>query len=207
MNNIAFASEGPIMDGTWYNPKNGDSFTVSDTFFQDNQLMVKTTDGRILDYNFMQNYVKSDKPIPKIEKTPSLPKEVHDLLAKDDDMGILEDDKNLMRPNLGNISEQRNPIQQPQQDTDLAIITKALSKRTKPVIDFNIKWNEYPENEINMLMDLMEVDKDKIIDYYISNIDIQRVKADIQESLKKYINKKATKPEAVEQPKKVKKSK
>lgn len=210
MNNISFASEGPIMDGTWYNPQNGDSFTVRDTFFENNQLIVKTTDGRMLDYNFIQNYVKSDKPIQKIDKQPDIPKEVSDLLIKDDNSGMLEDDKNLIRPNLGNISEQRNQAQQ--QDTDLAIIVKALSKRTKPVIDFNIKWNEYPENEIDMLMNLMEIDKDKIINYYTSNIDIQLIKNDIQKSLEKYINKKITKieppkTEPTEQPKKTKKSK
>lgn len=210
MNNISFASEGPIMDGTWYNPQNGDSFTVRDTFFENNQLIVKTTDGRMLDYNFIQNYVKSDKPIQKIDKQPDIPKEVSDLLIKDDNSGMLEDDKNLIRPNLGNISEQRNQVQQ--QDTDLAIIVKALSKRTKPVIDFNIKWNEYPENEVDMLMNLMEIDKDKIINYYTSNIDIQLIKNDIQKSLEKYINKKITKveppkTEPTEQPKKTKKSK
>lgn len=210
MNNISFASEGPIMNGTWYNPQNGDSFTVRDTFFENNQLIVKTTDGRMLDYNFIQNYVKSDKPIQKIDKQPDIPKEVSDLLIKDDNSGMLEDDKNLIRPNLGNISEQRNQAQQ--QDTDLAIIVKALSKRTKPVIDFNIKWNEYPENEIDMLMNLMEIDKDKIINYYTSNIDIQLIKNDIQKSLEKYINKKITKveppkTEPTEQPKKTKKSK
>lgn len=210
MNNISFASEGPIMDGTWYNPQNGDSFTVRDTFFENNQLIVKTTDGRMLDYNFIQNYVKSDKPIQKIDKQPDIPKEVSDLLIKDDNSGMLEDDKNLIRPNLGNISEQRNQVQQ--QDTDLAIIVKALSKRTKPVIDFNIKWNEYPENEVDMLMNLMEIDKDKIINYYTSNIDIQLIKNDIQKSLEKYINKKITKveppkTESTEQPKKTKKSK
>lgn len=210
MNNISFASEGPIMDGTWYNPQNGDSFTVRDTFFENNQLIVKTTDGRMLDYNFIQNYVKSDKPIQKIDKQPDIPKEVSDLLIKDDNSGMLEDDKNLIRPNLGNISEQRNQAQQ--QDTDLAIIVKALSKRAKPVIDFNIKWNEYPENEIDMLMNLMEIDKDKIINYYTSNIDIQLIKNDIQKSLEKYINKKITKveppkTEPTEQPKKTKKSK
>ena len=56
INNISFNGEGPVMSGTWYNPKTGDSFTVEDSYFQDNQYLVKTTDGRMLDYNFIQNY-------------------------------------------------------------------------------------------------------------------------------------------------------
>ena len=27
MNNLVFNNEGPVMDGTWYNPNNGDKFT------------------------------------------------------------------------------------------------------------------------------------------------------------------------------------
>jgi len=63
MPNISFDSGMPIIEGTWYNPKTGDSFTARDTFFEDNNLIVMTTDGRRMNYNSLQNYVKSDKPI------------------------------------------------------------------------------------------------------------------------------------------------
>ena len=33
---LTFGSEGPIIDGTWYNPQTGDSFTVRDSFFGQN---------------------------------------------------------------------------------------------------------------------------------------------------------------------------
>jgi hypothetical protein len=59
MQGISFSIDGPVMTGTWYNPKNGDSFTVRDTYFEDNQYMVITTDGRRMDYNMIQNYIKS----------------------------------------------------------------------------------------------------------------------------------------------------
>ena len=62
-NGITFGSDGPMMDGTWYNPKTGDSFTVRNTFFEDNQFIIQTTDGRVLNYEQIQNYVKSDKPM------------------------------------------------------------------------------------------------------------------------------------------------
>lgn len=62
-NEITFdGSNGPIMSGTWINPKNGDVFTVRDSFFQDNQFIVMTTDGRSLDYNMIQDYIKTEKP-------------------------------------------------------------------------------------------------------------------------------------------------
>ena len=37
MNNLMFTGDGPLMTGHWHNYKTGDSFTVADTFFQDNQ--------------------------------------------------------------------------------------------------------------------------------------------------------------------------
>ena len=46
-----FSGETPMMEGKWYNPHTGDSFTVRNTFFEDNQLVVQTMDGRLLEYN------------------------------------------------------------------------------------------------------------------------------------------------------------
>ena len=62
MNNLTFGMEGPIMDGTWYNTQTGDSFTVRNSFFEDNQYIVQTTDGRILRYDQIQNYILFHHP-------------------------------------------------------------------------------------------------------------------------------------------------
>lgn len=53
---------GPIMEGTWFNPTTGDRFTVRDSFFEDNNYVVVTTDGRTLTYSQFQNYVKDTTP-------------------------------------------------------------------------------------------------------------------------------------------------
>ena len=45
--------EGPILSGHWYNPSTGDSFTVKDTYFEDNNLYVITTDGRRMNYDMI----------------------------------------------------------------------------------------------------------------------------------------------------------
>lgn len=85
-NNISFdISSGPIMSGTWKNPASGDTFTVKDVFFQDNQLIVQTTDNRYLDYNFVQNYVRCEDNEQNqfqnnAKNNNSIPKEVLDIL-------------------------------------------------------------------------------------------------------------------------------
>ena len=40
---MMFGGEGPVMQGTWYNPTTGDAFTVRDSFFEDNQYVITTT--------------------------------------------------------------------------------------------------------------------------------------------------------------------
>ena len=52
-----FTNDGPMMTGTWYNPTNGDSFTVADSFFQDNQYIVKIVDnnGNMATYGHIAN--------------------------------------------------------------------------------------------------------------------------------------------------------
>lgn len=71
--------EGPMLEGHWYNPKTGDSFTVRDTFFEDNNLIVMTTDGRRMNYDMISKYVKTDKPMPKqkpVAKKQEIPQSI-----------------------------------------------------------------------------------------------------------------------------------
>lgn len=58
---IGFDSNTPIMQGTWYNPRTGDSFTVRDSFFENNEYVVSTTDGRMIPASKMQSYVRASE--------------------------------------------------------------------------------------------------------------------------------------------------
>lgn len=62
-NTIEGFSGTPILEGNWVNPETRDWFTVKDCFFEDNNYVVMTTDGRRLDYSIIQHYVQtSAKP-------------------------------------------------------------------------------------------------------------------------------------------------
>ena len=206
-----FTNDGPMMTGTWYNPTNGDSFTVADSFFQDNQYIVKTTDGRLLDYNFIQHYIKSDKPIPKQpteQKKEKLPEEVANLLVNNDD--ILEEDLQLIsNNNLGNLkdNQRNNPSQkthtQPTTNvsTELVIVQKALSKTSEPLMNIDITWNNFPSKEIGLLTEVMDINVDDVISYYLSQIDMQGIYNNLATCLIEFIKNKlggATKLESKE---------
>lgn len=184
INNISFNGEGPVMSGTWYNPQTGDSFTVEDSYFQDNQYLVKTTDGRMLDYNFIQNYVKSDAPIPK-QNTPtkvqSHPQEVLDMIKPDPN--ILLEDQALIS---GNSSVgPTNSYYINKSYTEDPIISRALSRKPLPKVDFKIDEKSFPKKAIDMLIEIMGVTEEEIVEWYINKIDINVIKEGIKESLKK----------------------
>lgn len=193
MNNydaMIFSGETPVMSGTWYNPGTGDSFTVADTFFQDNQYLVKTTDGRMLDYNIIQNYIKSDTPIPKTSEKPvkdpwsavkeSLPKEVNDILDNNSDQNedILPDDLELIRPrSLGNLNDthtRSQPAVQTSNPFDV-IIERALSKKSQPLLSTVVNWDDFPKKEIELLINVLDIDINDIIRWYVSQIDISKI--------------------------------
>lgn len=209
---MIFSGEAPVMSGTWYNPLNGDSFTVADTFFQDNQYIVKTTDGRMLDYNFIKSYIKSDKPIPVQKNTAveQLPKEVSNILLKESDNlnsplndtlqndmlqnDILPEDMDLIKPrSLGNIntptSTSINTPTQPHNPFGV-IIERALAKKEQPLLEVKVNWEDFPLKEIELLTSVLDLSIDEIIQWYISQIDIPQIEHIIAKTLTETITRK-----------------
>ena len=206
MNNMTFGTEGPIMEGTWYNTQTGDSFTVQNSFFEDNEFIVQTTDGRILRYNQIQNYIKSDKPIEmptkqQITQQESLPAEVAGLLEDSYQDMILPEDMAMISgvpSSLGNLNSNNSNnsfIQNPgtpvtyATESNYNIISKALSKRDLPNFQVEIDWKSCPLKEMNMLMDLMDVEESEIIEWYLSQVDVETTTYMIKEVLKDFISK------------------
>ena len=189
---MMFGGEGPVMSGTWYNPHTGDAFTVRDSFFEDNQYVVTTTDGRYFRYDQLQNYVQSDMKLEdlkkmKIENKPveKLPAEVSELIDTDaayNESGLLlPEDEALISSKpvkLGNIANNNNAnyinrnVSVTPTNMNTAIIEKALKNVAKPDFSINIEWENYPVKEIEMLKDIMEIPSSEIIDWYLDNIQL-----------------------------------
>jgi hypothetical protein len=212
MNGINFPIDGPVMSGTWYNPYTKDSFTVRDTFFENNQLMVQTTDGRMMDYNIIQSYVQCDpKDIPSQEtkqttqtKYNEIPAEVADLLDTptpqdatilDEDMALISETQIFNRPTrlqttINPIATStRNPVieQGIGQTEDQRLIQRVLSRQQQPSISCNINWTKFPQKQMDVLMDMMGVDLDDVCDFYISKIDLNDIRESIKRDIKTYI--------------------
>ena len=199
-----FGNEGgPFMSGHWYNPKTGDSFTVRDTFMEDNNIIVLTTDGRRMDYNMIQQYVKTEKPMPKKpvdgyeNKQPAvdIPEEVRAIMADaEEDLKSLttktapEKEYPLSNPVTPQQNIYSGTVSSYQEiDEDQMLIKRLLKRAAEPTISCAISWNNFPKEQIHML-DMMAVDDEKIIEYYISKMNLEDIKKSISVSLRKYLN-------------------
>ena len=216
-NDITFSGDGPLMSGTWYNPKTGDSFTVRDTLFEDNQYTVITMDGRVLKYNQLQNYIQTKDPndIPKSpvkESHDELPAEVASLIDNGSGTDMIPDEMSSIYGNpvqtqvsLGNLN---TPVKTSVEDQNTIIINKALSKCVQPTFNVKIDWKKkFPEKEIGMLMELMDISIEEIIDYYIHNMDFNTLASQIANDLTEDILSKFKKEEPkVEEKEPVKKT-
>lgn len=209
--------EGPILTGNWYNPKTGDSFTVRDTYFEDNNFYVLTTDGRRMDYNLMSQYVQSDKPIPKMEQpTPQvqtqIPQEVlSQMVGNDEDGFMTEEDKALIMGVTGELKGSQVSIQQPTniqpkpvvlqgqgESEDDMLVRRILKRSTSPDIDCKVSWRNFPTKQMEML-DMMVVDVDAIVDYYIKDIDLEQIREVVKEAIRKHIEKSLNCGEPIEE--------
>lgn len=184
-NGIMFENQGPLMSGKWYNPITGDSFTVKDSFFENGQYLVMTTDGRILGYDVIQNYLKSEGG-----KNNKLPDAVLKEISEDNI--ILNEDTKLINNmtqtiNLGNLHISNKSVEEPIL-SDYTIIDKALKKYSKPDIITNIIWDNFPKRQIEMLCDVMEIDMKEIVEWYARQLDTELVATSIHNSIVQYIN-------------------
>jgi hypothetical protein len=207
---MMFGGEGPVMQGTWYNPQTGDAFTVRDSFFEDNQYVVTTTDGRYLNYNQLQSYVQSDMKLEDLKKAKAnakpkeevLPDEVSNLISGDDntliDELIIPEDMNILtkpQSQLGNIytnnikdtnSTNTNTVMTPA-NMNAAIIEKALGNTAKPKIIVDVDWSDYPAKQIEMLHDIMSISEEEIVEWYLDNIQMTELVEAVKESIKNNI--------------------
>lgn len=203
MQGMNFGMDGPQITGWWVNPQTGDKFKAVDTYFEDNNLLIKTADGRLLNYNHIQNYVQTDNPdsFKKPETQSQQEEEIPADVLSEIDNG--EDDPNggLMIPGdniyphapkqapsaeLGNIYRKEEPTVQPAIQ-DFAIIDRALAGKDIPSLVASVEWSGCPKREIEMLVDVMNISEDEIVRYYFNSISKSMIQSMIEEGIRGYI--------------------
>lgn len=162
---VMMMGDGPNFTGTWYNINTGDSFTVRDTYFEDNKIKIQTTDGRIIGYEQLQNYVQSEVPItknnipiPTGDGTMANPNK-----PNTSPLGTLNSsDNNLLK----GLEQAPRMSQNSPKSENWKIIDKAMSKiENGPRLEISVVWDNYPSKEISLLKDIMDIPEKDIVEY------------------------------------------
>lgn len=199
-NNITFGIDGPMMSGKWYNPKTGDSFTVRETFFEDNELIIQAMDGRVFKFDRIQDYIQSNSneefkqpELKQKQLNNELPSEILDMIEDTSHIDELITPMSYNQPQSF-ISQQpmNNPLDKPTKSTNTTIIERALNNKKDPKISCDIKWKDMPLNEINTLIDMLGIEKEEIVEWYVNKLDVNSVIERMKDDLKEYIKKSLT---------------
>ena len=213
MNNVQF-TDGPSMQGVWLNPKTGDSFKVRDTFFEDNNLIVMTADGRKLGFDQINDYVQSqntdeelkaikaakNKKAGDLSTIPDIPELDTDDSPVVSGGKLLDDEMSLIRgvrPNVNVPPSQQTQqrVVHPQQiDMINPVIKKLFSKiedHQRPTIKVTVEWDKdkFPLDIYNMLTKYMDVSEDEVRKELMNNfVDVDDIKTEVQVALAQLIN-------------------
>jgi hypothetical protein len=159
-----------------------------------------------MDYNLMSQYVQSDKPIPKMEEPKpqqaQIPQEVlSQMVGNDEDDFMTDEDRALIMGVTGELTGSQVSIQQPTnihpkpvvlqgqgESEDAMLVRRILKRSTTPDVDCKVNWKNFPTKQMEML-DMMAVDVDAIVDYYIKDIDLEQIREIVKEGIRKHIEK------------------
>lgn len=201
MHNIEFGMDGPMMSGTWVNPKTGHKFTVKDTYFEDTGFKIMTTTGQVLDYSMIENYVQENlAPGEKPTDWSKVNGSTQDILPPEIANELLTEGTGnfdlLNTPLTGNNpvvnGSNNNPVNTPVND-NYTIIDKALSKYLsslkfdlimKDTRKINSKKGTKFEDAIAMLVHHFDgIKKEEIIDYIVDK-SLDKIKQSLKKTIK-----------------------
>jgi cell division septation protein DedD len=200
-NEITFPNAGgPVISGMWYNPKTGDSFTVKDSFMEDNNFIILTMDNRRVDARIMQDYIQTDeKTLNEIKKHKNdnkkkqpvgQQKKVSNILG---DLGEYADEFDelndpLETPIPAKAKPETKVVEEKVSEADInnKIIKKAVMGLPKPTITVNVEFDGDIKQPVQFLVNLMGITKEdiakEICDTYMKDM-IQSVTEQVKELL------------------------
>lgn len=192
-NPLIFNDGVPTIKGTWINPSTGNQFTVRDTFFEDNELVIKTTTGKIIKYNDMKDYVQiSSESNNKNTPPPPTPKNTDNIFNKQDYipsevLDILDDTSYTPLTRIYDDKSEVNSEENKKININEDIISRVLKDKTNPSVDIHILWKDFPAEEIKVLRELLNIPPEDIINWYINTLNMTNLLETSKDSLKKFI--------------------
>jgi hypothetical protein len=176
---------GMGITGRWMNKRTGKSINIRQTIQDGDNMIIISDQGQIPMEVFSREYVQvSDDIYDESGKV------VGHETATNSDIGAIEEYEKMygvdpLVPQMSNSQPVAAPINNEQ------IIKKVFDKLNSfPQIDVNIKWNDFPEAQINTLVEFLDVSIDDISAYIIKNyVNVEALALEITEVLKDKLHK------------------
>lgn len=200
---------GPDLQGWWKNYRTGQTVYIKDTIFENNNLSGVTRDGRIVDMNQLNDFVKVSEQEANAQnvtpvKTASAVKQPQVNLDLDKD--VYEDIDVLTKP-LGKNTAVMGEIPEPEKPkVNYDPINKILDgAKTGPKVTVSVKWDDFPEGLV-FLQKYLDVKTEDIIDAVVQKyVDTEKLAKDVSGALEKILKANLVPVEAPKEEKKTKK--
>lgn len=186
-----------IQGTTWYHRYNGDRIVVKEILMDMGgtmQYVVETSNGgrRTIDATVLNDYIQSSTPInPSDISHPKQKIEFGEFY----DSTMMVDNDNKKEPfklpttriDVGNLSELTPTKTEQPKTSNWDIIHRALKRCSVPRVENKYIWDDFPQKEIDMLVDIMDISENEIQEYLTSEVFIDECVGDIREDLRDFI--------------------
>lgn len=173
---------GMGLTGKWMNKRTGKAVNIRQTIQDGDNMIIISDQGQISMEVFSRDYVQVSDDI-----YDDSGKVVGHEEATNSDIGAIEEYEKMygVDPLVPQATSTVAPINNEQ------IIKKVFDKLSSyPQIDVNIKWDNFPEAQINTLVEFLDVNIDDISAYIIKNyVNAEALALEITEVLKNKLHK------------------
>ena len=170
------------LTGKWMNKRTGKAVNIRQTIQDGDNMIIISDQGQIPMEVFSRDYVQVSDDI-----YDDSGKVVGHEEATNSDIGVIEEYEKMygVDPLVPQATSTVAPINNEQ------IIKKVFDKLSSyPQIDVNIKWDNFPEAQINTLVEFLDVNIDDISAYIIKNyVNAEALALEINEVLKNKLHK------------------
>lgn len=174
------------ISGRWLNKRNGQMINIRNSVMDGDNMIIITDKGQISMTEFSRDYIQaSDDIYDETGKVIGHEEVKHEDYAENPDW--LQIQETINTPRMHNVNQPTKPVI----NTNDQIIKKVFDKLTTyPKINVDIKWDDFPEAQMQTLVNFLDISIDDISKYIIKNyVNVEALALEITEILKSKLNK------------------
>ena len=174
------------ISGRWLNKRNGQMINIRNSVMDGDNMIIITDKGQISMTEFSRDYIQaSDDIYDETGKVIGHEEVKREDYAENPDW--LQIQETINTPRMHNVNQPAKTVI----NTNDQIIKKVFDKLTTyPKINVDIKWDDFPEAQMQTLVNFLDISIDDISKYIIKHyVNVEALALEITEILKSKLNK------------------